>query len=143
MNEESKNRKKLPIHEFPLSGDGPVHSVCVDGLVRTIRALTLADLRRLPQHEVVDNFTCLEGWTVPRVRWGGVLLKDALSLAEPLSEARYVQASARRFSLPLSLERVGQALLAIRLDENPIPREHGGPVRLIVSGGECFTSIKW
>ena len=143
MNEASKNQKKLPVHESPRTENDRVHSLRVDGLVRSRLELMLPDLQRLPQQDVVDDFTCLEGWSVPKVQWGGILLKDVLLLSEPLSEARYVQASAGNFSLPLPLERARHALLAIRLDENLLSREHGGPVRLIVPGGECFTSIKW
>jgi DMSO/TMAO reductase YedYZ molybdopterin-dependent catalytic subunit len=143
MNEASKNQKKLPVHEFPRPENDRVHSLRVDGLVRSRLELILADLQQLAQHDLVDDFTCLGGWSVPKIQWGGILLKDVLLFAKPLPEARYVQASAGHFSLPLPLERAGQALLAIRLNENLLSREHGGPVRLIVQGGECFTSIKW
>jgi DMSO/TMAO reductase YedYZ molybdopterin-dependent catalytic subunit len=144
MEEESKIRRKLPVH--PLRGnetDRQARILRVDGLVRNRLALSLADLQRLPQEQLKDDFTCLEGWSVPKVSWSGVSLKSVLSLAEPRPEARYVQASAGNFTLPLSLERAEQALLAIRLYEGPVPLEHGGPVRLVVPGGECFTSIKW
>ncbi|MDE3110159.1 MAG: molybdopterin-dependent oxidoreductase, partial [Acidobacteriota bacterium] len=143
MNQASKNQKKLPVHEFPRPESDRVHSLRVDGLVHSRLELILADLQQLSQHDLVDDFTCLEGWSVPKVQWSGILLKDVLSFAKPLPEARYVQASAGNFSFPLPLERAGQALLAIRLDENLLSREHGGPVRLIVPGGDCFTSIKW
>jgi DMSO/TMAO reductase YedYZ molybdopterin-dependent catalytic subunit len=143
MNEASKNQKKLPVHDFPRPENDRVHGLRVDGLVSSRLELTLANLERLPQQDLVDDFTCLEGWSVPRVRWSGILLKDVFLFAKPFPDARYVQASAGNFTLPLPLERAGQALLAIRLDKNLLPREHGGPVRLIVPGGECFTSIKW
>lgn len=144
MEEETKIRRKLPVH--PLGENGTDWHVCVvrvDGLVRNCLALSLADLERLPQERLTDDFACLEGWSVSKVRWSGVLLKSVLSLAERRPEARYMQASAGNFSLPVSLERAKQALLAIRLYEEPVPPEHGGPVRLVVPGGECFTSIKW
>jgi DMSO/TMAO reductase YedYZ molybdopterin-dependent catalytic subunit len=105
--------------------------------------LTLADLEQLPQHDLTDDFTCLEGWTVPNVKWSGVLLQTVLSLANPLREAHYVQASASDFSLPLSRDVANRALLAIRLGGNALPAEHGGPVRLVVPDGQCFMQIKW
>jgi DMSO/TMAO reductase YedYZ molybdopterin-dependent catalytic subunit len=66
-----------------------------------------------------------------------------LARAEPRAEARWVQASAGEFSVPLPLETATQALLALELDGRPLPLEHGGPVRLLVRGGDCFTSVKW
>jgi DMSO/TMAO reductase YedYZ molybdopterin-dependent catalytic subunit len=68
---------------------------------------------------------------------------NGFSLAEAIPQAQYVQASAGEFSLPLRRDRAEGALLAIRLYDNPIPHEHGGPVRLVVPAGKCFMQIKW
>lgn len=144
MGKEVTIQGKLPVHPVRKNGrDQQARALRVDGFVRNCLTLSLADLERLPQERLTDDFACLEGWSVSKVRWSGVLLRSVLSLAEPCPEARYVQASAGNFSLPVSLERAKQALLAIRLYEGPVPLEHGGPVRLVVPGGECFTSIKW
>jgi DMSO/TMAO reductase YedYZ molybdopterin-dependent catalytic subunit len=143
MKERLKVLDKLPVHKSKGKKNGRTHPLRVDGLVRTSLALSVADLERLAQQDLTDDFTCLEGWTVPKVRWGGVLLETVLSLADPLLEARYVQASAGDFSVPLSLDRARHALLALRLEDAPVPAEHGGPVRLVVPGGECFMDIKW
>jgi len=143
VQEELKVREKLPIHG-PRNEEGiRSHALRVDGLVGQCLELTLADLERLPQQDLTADFTCLEGWTVPNVRWRGVLLATVLSLAEPRLDARYVEASAGDFSVSLPRDRAERALLAIRLDEGAVPLEHGGPVRLVVPGGECFMSIKW
>jgi DMSO/TMAO reductase YedYZ molybdopterin-dependent catalytic subunit len=143
VQEELKVREKLPVHRSRNEEGIRPHVVRVDGLVGHCLELTLADLERLPQQDLTNDFTCLEGWTVPNVRWSGVLLETVLSLTEPRPEARYVQASAGEFSISLPRDRAERALLAIRLDENALPPEHGGRVRLVVPGGECFMSIKW
>jgi DMSO/TMAO reductase YedYZ molybdopterin-dependent catalytic subunit len=143
VQEELRIREKLPVHS-PRDDKGIRPSVLrVDGLVGHCLELTLADLERLPQQDLTDDFTCLEGWTVPNIRWRGVLLETVVSLTEPRLEARYVQASAGDFSVSLPRDRAERALLAIRLYEGAVPSEHGGPVRLVVPGGECFMSIKW
>jgi DMSO/TMAO reductase YedYZ molybdopterin-dependent catalytic subunit len=43
----------------------------------------------------------------------------------------------------MPFDSAAAALLAVRLNETNLSEEHGGPVRLVVPGGECFTSIKW
>ena len=135
-------REKLPVHpHHDIHSEGYV--LRVDGLVQHCLDLTSKHLERLPQHHLTQDFTCLEGWTVPDVQWGGVLLEAVLALADPHADARYVQASAVDFSLPLSLEEASRALLAIRLGGDAIPVEHGGPLRLIVPSGHCFMQIKW
>ena len=57
-------------------------------------------------------------------------------------EARHVQASAGNFSISIPLDRAASALLAISLNGTNLSVEHGAPVRLVLPGGECFTSIK-
>lgn len=135
-------RRELPIHA-PRAGTEQRGAILrVDGLVAECLKLTPADLERLPQQDFTDDFTCLEGWTVPGVKWGGVLLEIVLSLAKPTPEACYVQASAGEFSISLTRDQAEPVLLATRLHDKT-PPEHGGPIRLVVPDGPCFTQIKW
>ena len=143
MSHEAKVREGLPVHSRPDDKTLRNHVVRIDGLVEKCLALTPADLKSLPQEDLVEDFTCREGWTVPNLRWTGVPLKTVLLLARPHPNALHVQASAGGFSISLPTERAKQVLLALRLNEDWLGLEHGGPVRLVVSGGECFTSIKW
>jgi DMSO/TMAO reductase YedYZ molybdopterin-dependent catalytic subunit len=115
----------------------------VDGLVAKCLQLMPASLHGLPQRDFTHDFICLEGWTVPDVKWGGVLLEAVLSLAKPSAQARYVQASAGEFSIPLPIDRVGRVLIATRLDNRALSAEQGGPFRLVVPDGDCFMQIKW
>ena len=132
----------LPVHPHPPL-DLREYRLRVDGLVDQPVELSIGDLMELPQQELEDDFTCLEGWVVPQIRWRGVQLATVLGLVAVRPEARWVQATFEEFSLPLPLDRAGSALLALMLDGAPIPVEHGAPVRLLVPDGECFTSIKW
>ncbi|MBI4499288.1 MAG: molybdopterin-dependent oxidoreductase [Chloroflexi bacterium] len=135
-------RKALPVHPSPAAEAVP-RQVRVDGLVAHPLELSPADLAALPQRALTDDFTCVEGWVVPALGWQGVPLAAVLDLAQAGPEAQWVQASAGDFSVPLPLEDARRALLALRLDGRDLPVEHGGPVRLVVPGRECFTSIKW
>jgi len=132
----------LPVHPHPAI-DVASYRLRVDGLVANPLQLSVGDLRRLPQEQVIDEFSCLEGWRAPEIRWGGVKLATVLSLVDVQPDAGYVQASFRDFSVPLALERARTALLAMTLNGEALPVEHGAPLRLLVPDGECFTSVKW
>ena len=142
VKEDPKIRASLPVHERGDHESLVPRSLRIDGLVVKPLDLTLADLRLMAQHEPRDDFRCREGWVVADLRWRGVLLQTVFARARPHREARHVQASARDFSISVPLDRAAHALLAIKLNESNLPREHGGPVRLVAPGGECFTSIK-
>ncbi len=141
MKQKPETHQALPIHPR-VSGDAP-DRLRVEGLVGQTLQLTPADLARLPQQEVTDDFACAEGWTVAKLRWRGVALNAVLALAEPTPKAKWVQASAGEFSVPIPLQDARRALLATHLGKDLLPLEHGGPIRLLLPGGDCFTSIKW
>lgn len=138
-------RDTLPVHPY----HGPSHHagepmLRVDGLV--LRALDLrpgTDLAGLPRVAHTDAFTCEEGWTVPSVRWRGVRLADVVALAAPRPAARYVRVHAGEYAVPVPLDDAGAALLCEEMNGQPLPAVHGGPWRLLVPGGACFTSVKW
>ena len=46
-------------------------------------------------------------------------------------------------SLPLDLVRDAQTLLADSLAAQPLPPEHGGPLRLVVPKQLGYKSVKW
>lgn len=117
----------------------------IEGLVAQPLALTHRALMDLPQEKSVQDFRCEEGWTVPTQEWEGVPMRVLLEKASPLEGARFVVCSAGSFTVGLTLEEAlgSNALLALRLNGYPLPPEHGGPCRLVVSKKSCYFSIKW
>lgn len=134
----------LPI--YPSSGQGTQwQRLRIKGLVANTLDLTHQELLALPQEKLVQDFRCEEGWTAPYQVWEGVPVAHVLRLSRPLPEAMHLAFSAGNFSLGMTLaeaEAAG-AILALRLNNQLLPVEHGGPCRLVVPGRECFTSIKW
>jgi len=134
---------KLPV--FPGVPRGRWRGLCVEGLVAVPAVLTIQDLERLPPHTLMDDFRCEEGWTVPGQRWEGVPVALVLELARVLPGARYVAFTAGDFTASLSLEEAMEprGILALRLNGEPLPPEHGGPCRLVAAGKTCYYSVKW
>ena len=85
------------------------------------------------------------------MEFGGVLLSDVIGDTRAPSwkpDARYVSfvsRSERNHSTSLPLEEVlGLApLIALRAEGQDLPREHGGPVRMVVPGKYFYKSVKW
>ncbi len=138
-------RSSLPRHPIvdEQSAAAGQTTLIVDGLVARPRQLGRADLATLPRATLTEAFTCEGGWSVPGLRWGGVRLLDLLALVQPLPEAGYVRAGAGPFVVPLSLSEAEQALVTDSLNGEPLSVEHGAPWRLVVSGGVCYSSVKW
>ncbi len=49
------------------------------------------------------------------------------------------------YACSLPLERLSNSILALELDGEPLPVEHGGPARLVPHDADrdCWESIKW
>lgn len=132
----------LPEHPAP-EIDLDAHTLEVGGRVDAPRAYRVGDLREMASTVHTEDFDCLEGWVVPDQQWEGVPLVALIEQAAPLPEATHVSVGYGDFNIVLPIDEARQSLLALSLDGAPLSVTHGGPVRLVVPGGECFTSIKW
>ncbi|KAI5857405.1 Oxidoreductase, molybdopterin-binding domain-containing protein [Durotheca rogersii] len=95
-------------------------------------------------------------WTVGAIscaKWEGVRLRDVLadaglSLEDPGEDAKHVQFSgleAYGASIPVAaaLDPMGDVLLAFKMNDAVLPRDHGFPVRVIVPGHVAARCVKW
>lgn len=110
----------------------------VTGLVERSLRLSLDDLRALPKQEQVTLHNCIQGWTSIG-KWGGVRLAELLDRCRPLPEAKYLlfhsfgkhEKSDQRYYECVSLEigRYPETILAYELNGEPLPLQHGAPLR--------------
>jgi DMSO/TMAO reductase YedYZ molybdopterin-dependent catalytic subunit len=110
-------------------------TLAVDGLVENPTVLSWEQFGALPQVEDVSDFHCVTTWTKYDCRWGGVALTTLYELARPRPEARFVYfTSYDGYSTNVPLERCldGDTLVATSFAGAPLPREHGGPARVII-----------
>ena len=99
-----------------------------------------------PQAEIAADIHCVTTWTIYGTRWTGVTTRHLLDLVQPRPEARFVMLKSHDgYSTNLPLDRFAAAdvLIAHTFDGLPLPREHGGPVRLVVPQLYFWKSAKW
>lgn len=121
------------------------YRLCVSGLVSRPLSLSLADLRRLPSRSQITHQQCEEGWSFI-AEWSGVPLSTVLNLAGVSKSARYVaffSFDSSYDSLDLPDAYHPQTLLALGLNGQELPAEHGAPVRLRVARQLGYKSIKY
>ncbi|MCC7084696.1 MAG: molybdopterin-dependent oxidoreductase [Pirellulales bacterium] len=120
----------------------------VAGLVSNPQILALGGLRKFGWVEQVVDIHCVTRWSKPGVRFGGVTLQSILDRALPQPSARYISLVAHSHrhhstSLPLADALELDTMLALEVNGEPLPVEHGGPVRVVVPGRYFYKSLKW
>lgn len=132
--------------------DPATWSLRVHGLVEQEVVLRWDDLVALPQKETVATLVCVSngvgGSLIGTARWLGVPLRDILARARPTAEADMVLSrSIDGFTASSPIEALTDerdALLAIGMNGEPLPIEHGFPVRMVVPGLYGYVSAtKW
>ncbi len=118
----------------------------VHGLVEKELTLDWDAYQDLEHVSNVSDFHCVTRWSQLDMDWHGVLLRDVLALATPLSNAKFATihgSDGYTTNLPIEALLDDNVLIAHSVLGAPLTREHGGPVRLIVPKRYAWKGAKW
>jgi DMSO/TMAO reductase YedYZ molybdopterin-dependent catalytic subunit len=141
----------------------------IDGVVNQPLTLTMDDLKKLPRVELVGVLECagngrsfyqprLAGtqWAFGSVgngRWAGVRFRDVLQKAGLKESAKEILLDGSdsplgtmpKFQRTLTVQKAldPDTLLAYEMNGQPLPDEHGFPLRVIASGWAGDSWVKW
>lgn len=107
----------------------------VFGEVESKKVFTYEDILKMPKTFITKDFTCVTHWSKYDVKWAGVLWKDFIKYIKVKPTAKAVMFyGADGYSTNNLLEDIENdtTLLAYSLDEQPLPRDHGYPLRVII-----------
>ncbi|MCU1577997.1 MAG: oxidoreductase [Rhodoglobus sp.] len=133
--------------------DAAAWTLKVTGMVQREVTMTFAELLALPLTESVMTLTCVSndvgGNLIGNATWLGYPIRELLKRAGPLAGADMVLSKSvdgYTASTPLEAlldeERFG--VLAVGMNGEPLPLEHGFPVRMVVAGLYGYVSAtKW
>ncbi|MCK6448160.1 MAG: molybdopterin-dependent oxidoreductase [Planctomycetes bacterium] len=140
--------ERLPVVSVggPPRVDTAAWSLRVHGAVAEPYELSWSAFQLLPRTTVLADFHAALGWSVFDLAWCGVLVAELVARAQPSPRARFVRFSDGELydaSLPLDDALATDVLLAHLVGDEPLAREHGGPVRLVVPKKYGWKSVKW
>jgi DMSO/TMAO reductase YedYZ molybdopterin-dependent catalytic subunit len=125
----------------------------VGGLVENPMTLTWDQFLSLPQADDVSDFHCVTTWSRFDNHWGGVRFKTIAELVVPKDSAHYVLCTGYDFmpgsyipytvNVPLARAVEDDVLLVHTWEGKPLPREHGGPCRMITPKLYAWKGAKW
>jgi len=125
----------------------------IGGLVANPLTLRWDDFLALPQVGDVSDFHCVTTWSQYDNHWRGVRFRTIAELAVPQDAAKFVLCTGYDFmpgsyipyttNLPLARAVDDDVLLVHTWEGEPLPREHGGPVRMITPKLYAWKGTKW
>ncbi len=120
-------------------------SLSITGLGQA-KTLTWDDMMALPQVEITADFHCVTTWSKLDVTWGGVRVTDVMEQLVVEPEATHVMLHCYGgYTTNLTLTDLvrPENFFAHTLEGEPLPAEHGGPMRLVVPHLYAWKSAKW
>jgi len=136
---------------FPVLTAGPTPQVptdswrlSIDGMVASKREWTWAQWSQLPAEEVPCDIHCVTKWSKLGTSFTGVSLDVLLAEAQPMG-AYAIAHSYGGYTTNLAIDDLigGRAWVVTAHEGQPLPREHGGPARLLVPHLYFWKSAKW
>lgn len=141
-------RGKWPVLDLGITPDVTTGNwtLRVDGACGNPVTLDWKALLALEQVDDASDFHCVTGWSKLDVRWRGVRFSTVCALARPHGDAAHVLCQGHdgySTNLPLAEALKDDVLLVHGVDDGPLPREHGGPVRMITPQLWAWKGAKW
>lgn len=158
------------LSHFDIPALKPSHRLTIEGSVERPRAFQVDELRALGEKTLRVTVECAGNgragmtprypsmpWTcgaVSTAEWTGVPLPALLGVAKPTRQAKEIafhgadagfdSGVEHHFARSLRLDEVtDDVLLAWAMNGQPLPPQHGAPLRLVVPGWFGMASVKW
>jgi DMSO/TMAO reductase YedYZ molybdopterin-dependent catalytic subunit len=138
-------------HGWPVLTAGPTPQVepgdwsfRIDGMVGSEKEWSDEEFRQLPQEAITRDIHCVTKWSKFDAAFGGVSLDVLLEAADPKGDyAMQYSYGGYTTNVPIADLRGGKAWIVTEYDGEPLPREHGGPARMLIPHLYFWKSAKW
>jgi len=141
------------VENFPVLSAGPTPQVELTSWKftlkvgpRPVKSWTWTEFNGLPQTKMTRDIHCVTSWSKLKTAWEGVVVDDILADAGIEAPTDFVLAHSYdgySTNVPIANLALGKAMVATKYEGQPLPRDHGGPARLLVPHLYFWKSAKW
>jgi DMSO/TMAO reductase YedYZ molybdopterin-dependent catalytic subunit len=137
---------------FPVLTYGPTPQVSTENWefkvwgLATPKTFTWEDFMAMPQSEFTADFHCVTTWSKLDVKWRGVKVTDFMQHLEVDPKAMHIMEHCfGGYTTNIAIDDFvrEENFFAHTLFDQPLPPEHGGPMRLVVPHLYAWKSAKW
>jgi DMSO/TMAO reductase YedYZ molybdopterin-dependent catalytic subunit len=123
------------------------YTLKISGEVEHPMELTWDEVRDWPSTKTTADFHCVTGWSVMDVQWEGILPSEIIDRVKPTTNAKFVSMLSLEepYVDQVSMEQFLHAdnVLAHTMDGEPLTREHGSPLRMVLPQMYGYKGVKW
>jgi DMSO/TMAO reductase YedYZ molybdopterin-dependent catalytic subunit len=141
------------VENFPVLTAGPTPQVTVGDWAltlkigpRPVKTWRWSEFNALPQQKLTSDIHCVTAWSKLDTAWEGVFVDDILADAGLAAPTGFLLAhcyDGYSTNVPWADLTSGKAMVALKYADQPLPRDHGGPARLLVPHLYFWKSAKW
>jgi DMSO/TMAO reductase YedYZ molybdopterin-dependent catalytic subunit len=121
-------------------------TVEVRGAVEEPTTFPFEEFRALPSETQRQDFHCVTGWSKLDCEFTGVTfptLAEAVGVGDEAVHVMFHAADGYTTDLPLSACDRRETLFAWAFDGEPLPADHGGPLRVVTPHKYAYKGAKW
>lgn len=125
--------------------DAQEWTLAVSGRVKQPMAYGYEDLFGFPRVSQVSRLKCVECWSA-KAKWEGFRFQELVDRVKPDPQAKFVTfKSADSYYESYALEELLQprVLMVLRMNDQPLSKDHGFPLRLIAPYKYGYKNIKY
>jgi DMSO/TMAO reductase YedYZ molybdopterin-dependent catalytic subunit len=124
----------------------------INGLIKNPIEYNWETFLQLPQVKDISDFHCVTSWSRFKNHWKGVRLSDIIEKAEIFPQVKHIlfegydtdpSGVPYTTNIPLEEGLKSDVLLVYEWEGKPLPKEHGGPVRVITPQLYAWKGTKW
>jgi len=126
--------------------DPETWSFDVTGAVETELHLSWDEFRNLPNETQRQDFHCVTGWSKFDCEFRGVpfiTIADRAGIRPEAEHVMFYGLDGYSTDLPLEECTRDEVLFVREYDGEPLPREHGGPLRVVTPHKYAYKGAKW
>jgi hypothetical protein len=130
--------------------DGASYTLRVSGLVKSPLSLSMAEIEQMPAITETLTLECIsnppDGDAIGNAVWKGLKLKPLLEKAGPRSNANFAvmhAADGYATGVPATEILREENFLPYRMNGEPLPADHGFPLRIFIPGKYGMKQPKW
>lgn len=119
----------------------------ITGEVENPVELSWDEVKGWADHKKTSDFHCVTGWSVMDVKWRGILPQEIIDRVKPTAKAKFVSMLSLEepYIDQVTMEQFmhEENILAHTMDGQPLTREHGSPLRMVLPKMYGYKGVKW